>query len=432
MKKCPLSIIYIIILCSVAYNIAGGKMIIAKAETISELQDKIDQRNRDMANLEKEIKSYQKQIDSLSSQASSLSSTIKSLDLTRKKLEANISLTQDKITAKNYEIQKLDSQITNKEGKIQDDIRIISRSFVEIDQMSDQSLVEMLLKSDSLAQAWNSMDELGIIQKSLRDRVVKLSEDKADLEYNKTSSEKAKAELLALNNQLGDEKKIVLSTKAEKDTLLKETKQSEASYKEILAAKKAREVAIQKEIDIYESQLNLLINPSSIPQAGSGILSWPLDNIKITQYFGNTSFATANPQIYKSGSHPGIDLRASIGTAVKASLSGVVTAVYDADINSSCSYGKWIMVKHTNGLSTLYGHLSLQKVSIGQNVSTGQLLGYSGNTGISTGPHLHFGVYATEGILIRKFTESIYCKNSMIPFADPSAKLNPLSYLPSI
>jgi septal ring factor EnvC (AmiA/AmiB activator) len=74
---------------------------------IDELKNKIDKRNSDIAELEKQIQSYQKQINVLNSQSSSLKSTLKTLQLTREKLEKNIALTQDKITAKNFEIQKL-------------------------------------------------------------------------------------------------------------------------------------------------------------------------------------------------------------------------------------------------------------------------------------------------------------------------------------
>ena len=64
------------------------------------------------------------------------------------------------------------------------------------------------------------------------------------------------------------------------------------------------------------------------------------------------------------------------------------------------SYGKWILIKHENGLSTLYAHLSLIKVNAGETVNTGDIIGYSGNTGYSTGPHLHLTVYATQGVKI--------------------------------
>jgi murein DD-endopeptidase MepM/ murein hydrolase activator NlpD len=91
------------------------------------------------------------------------------------------------------------------------------------------------------------------------------------------------------------------------------------------------------------------------------------------------------------------------------------------------------MVKHSNGLNTLYAHLSEIDVSKGQPITAAQTIGLSGMTGYATGPHLHFGVYATEGTEIttlRQFRGSNKgCADAMMPVATLMAYLNPLSYL---
>ena len=198
----------------------------------------------------------------------------------------------------------------------------------------------------------------------------------------------------------------------------------------MLAAKQVQEAALQQEISSYESQLHLNVNMALLPHTGSGVLAWPLDSIFVTQYFGNTPFASANPQVYNGMGHNGVDFRATIGTPVKAALSGVVWGMGNTDLYAGCySFGQWIMVKHPNGLSTLYAHLSVENVHVGDAVTTGQVLGLSGNTGYTTGPHLHFGVYATQGVQIKLFSNSRNCKGATIPIADLKAYLNPLSYL---
>ena len=91
------------------------------------------------------------------------------------------------------------------------------------------------------------------------------------------------------------------------------------------------------------------------------------------------------------------------------------------------------MVKHYNGLNTLYSHLSEIDVAKGQSVGTGEVLGLSGMTGYATGPHLHFGVYATEGTQIMTLAQfrgaTIGCASASMPVATLTAYLNPLSYL---
>ncbi len=87
----------------------------------------------------------------------------------------------------------------------------------------------------------------------------------------------------------------------------------------------------------------------------------------------------------------GIDFGAPIGTAVYAAASGVVTLVRGGDAWNG-GYGNYIVIKHQNGTQTLYAHLDSIGVNIGQTVDRGDVIGRSGNTGRSTGPHLHFEV----------------------------------------
>lgn len=94
----------------------------------------------------------------------------------------------------------------------------------------------------------------------------------------------------------------------------------------------------------------------------------------------------------------------------------------------NCQYGKWVLIRHANGLATLYAHLSDVSVQKGGAVATGQMIGFSGNTGYATGPHLHMGVYLAEAISFKQYT----CKSGYtvtIPIAPISAYLDPLSYL---
>lgn len=406
---------------------------LAHAQTADELQAKIDQRNQDIANLQKEIAGYQSQIDSLGDQADSLSATLKSLDLTQKQLAAKTQVTENQIAAKNLEISQLGGQISSKEESIADDGRIIAQSLQTINQSGNSSLIEIALGSNSIAGSFQSLDQLASVQKGLVDRIGSLRTDKASLETSKTKSEKARADLTALSKQLKDQQAIVQSTSKEKSDLLRQTNQSESAYRKLLATKQAQYNAMQQEILDYESQLKLIVNPSSIPKTGAGVLSWPLQKIVVTQYFGDTDFSTSNPQIYSGHGHDGVDFGASIGTPVLSALSGTVIGVANTDSYPGCySFGKWIMVKHANGLSTLYAHLSVQSVQVGDTVQTGQVIGYSGNTGYTTGPHLHFGVYATQGVQITLFKNSKHCQGATIPLATLDAYLNPLSYLPAL
>jgi murein DD-endopeptidase MepM/ murein hydrolase activator NlpD len=266
----------------------------------------------------------------------------------------------------------------------------------------------------------------------LYNKIDKLSKDKANLEINKKASEKAKADLLKLNTQLSNERSLILSTTNEQAEILRDTNANEANYKKMLATKKEEALAFQREINSYESQLKILIDPKLLPSIGTGVLSWPLDNVYITQRYGRTDFSVSNKQFYKDGSHNGMDFRAAIGTPVRSARAGVIAGVGNTDVIKKCkSYGRWVLVKHDNGLSTIYAHLSLASVVVGQKVESGEIIAYSGNTGAATGPHLHFGVYASQGLQVLKITKQAFpsvvnCINSVIPVGKT---LDPASYL---
>lgn len=403
--------------------------IIANAASVDELKEKIDSSTENIKKLEQEIAHYQNQINETSRQANTLQNTIKTLDTSKKKLETDISLTQSKISLTGSQITQLGKDIIAKENQISKNFDSVGVSMRSIYKNSSNSIVESLLGSESLAGFNSNVESLSRLQVEIRDHIDDLTAYKKDLENSKRSLEGKKKDLVEYTSDLNDQKKLVQATTQEKAAILTQTKNQESAYKTILKNKQLQKEQFEKELFAYESALKIAVDPTSIPTSGS-VLSWPLDKVIITQYFGNTAFATKNAQIYNGKGHTGIDLGTPTGTKVKAALGGIVTGAGNTDEVRGCySYGKWVFIKHPNGLSTLYAHLSLINVNIGDEVGTGQIIGYSGNTGYSTGPHLHFGVYATQGVRVTRFENSVNCKGVLIPLADPTAYLNPLSFL---
>lgn len=401
------------------------------ADTITDLKTKISDRSSEIEKLEQEIAQYQTQLDSVAGEKQSLQKEITTIDITRKKLAADIKVTENKITASTLNIQKLELEIGDKSVLIGQNQSAVAETLRSVNEIDQSSLAEMVFSSEDISSFWGDIDQFEQLQESITENVRVLTELKQNLEVDKTDIEKERATLLALKSKLSDQKQIVDSTLRQKNTLLAQTKNKESNYRKALAEKETLKEQFEKELLDFESQLQIAIDPNSLPPSRAGILAWPLDIIRITQYFGNTAFAKSGA--YNGSGHNGVDFGASIGTEVKAVLSGTVVGVGDTDRFKGCySYGKWVLIKHGNGLSTLYAHLSLIKVAKGQNVSTRETIGYSGNTGYSTGPHLHLTVYATQGVEIvrlgdiKKITN---CGSAYIPVAPLNAYLNPLDYL---
>ena len=403
---------------------------LATADTASDLKNKINDSNNEITKLEQQIKDYQKQLDDLGNQADSLKVSILKLDITRKKLAADIKVTENKISATNLVIEKLSLDIGNKEEKINQGKLAIAQGLREINEADLRSILENLLSQNNLSDMWNEVEALKSVHSQVRNQIEDLKSVKADMESNKQEAEKAKRDLVSLKSELSDQKKINDQNTAEKNRLLKETKNKESNYNKILKETIAKKDAFEKDVRDYESQLKFILDPSRLPKEGSSVFSWPLGNIRVTQFFGATVDAK---RLYVSGSHNRVDFAASIGTPVKAVSGGVVLGSGDTDLTCPrASYGKWILVQHANGLSSLYGHLSLIKVSQGQNVSAGDLVGYSGNTGYSTGPHLHLSVYASSGVQIKSLpSKSCGGRIYTMPVAPINAYLDPMLYLPA-
>lgn len=400
----------------------------ADESTIEELRRNIEAKNAQVSAINAEIKLLDSQIQTTSAQGQSLKGAISTLETSRAKLLKEIEATQGKVSSANLTIEQLGFEINNNQKKIDNSRLALADAIRNMNRAEDVSLAEAVLSNNNVSDVWNEIEMLSRFQLGVRQNMAEVEELKQQLTQKKAENEKQKQNLLGFKNELEDKKKIVDINKTEKAKLLSETQSKEAEYKKQIQEKKRLADAFLSEINSYEQQLKLIIDPTSYPSSGTGILKWPVDNVYVTQNFGDTAFSRTNA--YNGKGHNGIDFRASVGTNIKSALSGTIEGIGNTDTVPGCySYGKWILVRHDNGLSTLYAHLSLIKVTVGQRVSTGEVIGYSGNTGYSTGPHLHFGVYASQGVKIVKYENSINCKNAIIPAADIRAYLNPLLYL---
>lgn len=399
------------------------------AQSVSDLQNKISQKDADIAKLEEEIKVFQGELDSLGQQKDSLNRSIKELDLTRKKLNADISVTQKKVDKTNLTIKSLSSDISNKQNAIAISMESISRGIKNIDEFEQGNILNVLLSQDSFTGIWNDIENITSVREKLRDNIVKLKQIKGELEDTKQETVDAKDELIFLKAELADQHKIVVQNTNEKNKLLKQTKNNEANYQKLLKDRLAKKEAFEKELRDYESQLEFTLDPSKLP--AGGVLSWPLDKIYVTQMFGKTA---DSKRLYTSGSHSGVDFKASIGTPVKAMADGEVLGIGDTDATCvGTSFGKWVYIKYNNGLSSAYGHLSLVKTYEGRKVVRGEVVGYTGNTGHTTGPHLHVSVYVASVAGVKE-RPSTTCEGKIytMPLAPINAYLDPLYYLPKL
>jgi len=406
-----------------------GADLFVYAQTAEELRGKISAKSIEIQKLEQEIKKYQNDLTVLAAKKKTLATSIAELNALRKKLEAEIRITQTKVDTTDLKIRQLGSQISSREDEIDLRTAALAEALRVVNEREARSLAQVALSSESFSGVWDDLEALDQFTGKVRDNVEVIKGLKVDLENKQGKQQVEKKNFLTLKSELSDRKKIAEANNAAQAKLLAQTKNQESTYSKILKQKIALKDAFEKELREYESTLKFILDPTSIPPRGTKVFSKPLDAMRLTQHFGDTAFSRSGA--YNGKGHNGVDFGVSVGTKVKAMLGGTIIGAGDTDTTCpGASYGKWVLIRHNNGLASLYAHLSLIKVSKGATVNTGDIIGYSGNTGYSTGPHLHLTVFAAAAVEV-KTRPSTACggRNYTMPVAALNAYLDPMDYL---
>ena len=367
---------------------------VAFAAAPEDLQQSIQNKSRELQEVNSKIQATQSQITELQGQGKTLKQTLAALgyqvdqvNLGIKSSEINIDKLRLELKSLGYELGEVSTEIDSKEEAIAKILR-------QLQQKDREGLLVVLLKNNTLADGLFEIQALRDVQNNLSLNVSELTVFQGQLKNNLTLSTDKKSELEVENVNLKSRKSILADQQTEKDQLLKETKNQEGLYQKKLTDLESQQRGILDEITRIEAELRTRFNPADLPSKKTASFVWPITldggKIRITQNWGETALAG---RFYRGQAHNGMDIGAPIGTSVYAADEGKIVRV---DYNGrSYQYGRYILVDHGNGLSTLYAHLSETAISEGQSVTKGQLIGYVGVTGFVTGPHLHFGVYAT-------------------------------------
>ncbi|OGZ34449.1 MAG: hypothetical protein A2Y98_03935 [Candidatus Portnoybacteria bacterium RBG_19FT_COMBO_36_7] len=364
--------------------------------------------------LQKQIAAYNAQLKNAKSQETTLAKQIANMQTQIKKLEADIKLTQTKISATSLKIEELSFDIAARNREIEKQKANLSETIRKINEYDHASPLQLVLASNTFSDFLSEAESIQSLQSGLQAKLDTIQELKSRLETSKAEAQDQKDQLEQLNDELSNRNVLLGNQKKETNSLLTQTKNQEKKYQQILTDLQKQQQQIAKDIYALEDKLRLTIDPSSIPGFRSGVLAWPLKGI-LTQKYGPTSETGFINDAYNF--HNGIDIDANTGDAVSSAGDGIVKAIGD---DGKYAYGKWIAIDHQNGLITLYGHFSGYAVSVGQKVKAGQVIGYAGNTGFSTGSHLHFTVYASSTFSVQ---DKWY---GLLPLG---GSINPMNYL---
>jgi len=358
------------------------------------LREQISLKEEEIKKLEAEEAVYKQALSQTQSESKTLKNLISSIESRINQLTVNLKITKAKISKNESDIKLHSREIKEKEKEIQNRKLAMGESMRFLARLENQGLVTRILKSDKLSDVLNSNQYLVNLENGLYNNFIILERDKAELEGLVGEEKNLKKDLDDFKSELIVKNNLVQKQKEEKNKLLAETKNKEMEYQKMISQVQIKQAEIQSEIFELEDKLRGQVG--GVPPPRPGALTWPLLG-RITQGYGPTSITGFYNDAYKF--HNGIDLAAYYGAPIRAALDGVVTASGD---NGKYAYGEWLAIRHSNGLTTLYAHLSAKAASVGQAVSQGQIIGYEGSTGFVTGPHLHFTVYSTNTFKVEK------------------------------
>ena len=283
---------------------------------------------------------------------------IKELEKTQKELLAKIKNIESEASETFENKQYLDSLITTVNSKIQ----------------AAEALC-VLLGAEGVDDFLSRLEKVNTILEYDKKTLAEYKTEKADLEAKKAELEDSKKlqedTLATLKSDKAENERLASEAESYFSKLSNDKAAATAEYNKAKAAEEALDAQLQ-------AMLAQIANQNSSQVTAAGEYMWPLPaGGYISCYFGDTD-PGGRP-------HYAMDIAISAGTPIYASNDGsVVTATWHS------SYGNYILLDHGNGKSTLYAHCSGLAVSSGQSGSKGQVIGYVGSTGYSTGNHLHF------------------------------------------
>ena len=348
-------------------------------------QADIDALKSDAGGLAKQKKELKEKINALSDD---ISNNLKKKEL----LDSQISILSSEISNVEAQIGTYASLITQTEAELLDaqqreekQYELFCRRVRDMEERGTVSYWSVLFKATSFTDLLGRLDIVNEIMDAdqkvidnLRALQVEIGEKKVSLEDQKAQSEEAKTELLA--------KKTELNVQRERaNKLVQQLRASKAEVQEDMDDLSAEEAAVQAQIVKLSKQL--AEEQAAKGQASNTALGgyiWPVNSRRITSTFGGR----ASPGGIGSTNHKGLDIGGvGYNSQVFAAKAGtVIVSQY------SRGYGNYVVVSHGSGNTTLYAHMSSRKVSVGQYVKQGAVLGITGSTGNSTGPHLHFEI----------------------------------------
>jgi len=345
---------------------------------LDETRNKISKANQKKGVLSGEIAGLSKRIRRYETQVAALRAE-------ERAVEARLAAKQAELDRAEDELEKAEDELEQLVRKLNRSLAILSDRLVAIYESGKVDLTDLILESQSygdlverseyFAQIQTQDEEIVARVRGLRDRqrelVARLTRVKQRIEGVRDQIAREEKNLEVARQAVESQQGRLVSARGKRRSAVAVINRQVGSLEKIEADLQAK---VQQQVAAASGVSTLPPGPMTAPSAAG--LIWPLSG-PVTSGFG----------MRWGRMHEGIDVGVPTGTPIRAAKGGtVIMASYNG------GYGNFTCVDHGGGLSTCYAHQASFAASTGQRVSQGQVIGYSGNTGSSTGPHLHFEV----------------------------------------
>ena len=364
----------------------------ASAASSKEIQQQINGLKSKKAELQKEIDAIQQDYDANFGEMESLVAEKSIIDQEMTLISSKIEATNEEITAYSQLIADTQEELE----AAQEELRSLSEAHRErVRVMEEEGKItywEVLFEASSFTDLLDRLNMIEEINAADRRRIEQMriaadivSATQMNLASEKTSLEEVREELAAEEALLAEKSlqyyDVLYELEQKADAFEVLLAESEILQEELMVEIAAKEKDL-KEAKYDEYLARLALQGDNPPSNAKWVT--PVSGYRLTSAFGMRK----HPVLKVTRMHNGIDMACAAGTPIYATRAGTVTrTAYQAS-----GAGNYVSINHLDGFSSIYMHMTHYVVSQGQNVAQGQLIGYVGNTGISTGDHLHFGI----------------------------------------
>lgn len=362
------------------------------ATSTSQIKDEI-------TDLKVENAQIQAQIESVRTQYNANASEIQALVDKKNAVDQEISLLHSQIININEQLRVYGQMIADAQERLEDSnqrLKELNQQYKErIRAMEEEGEItywQVIFESSSFTDFLDRMNIVDEIAAADTQRLLDLQVASANVEENQRILTEEMLDLQDTREQLSESEEILKKKRTESDDILRDLIAKQSEFQVLLDESEALQNELMNEIAQKQKELQAaqykeeLVKMALKGQNPPSNATWiePVSGYTISSPFGNRKSPTAGASTY----HKGVDMACPSGTPIYATRAGTVTvASYQAG-----GAGYYVSINHGDGFASIYMHMTRYVVSKGQSVTQGQLIGYVGSTGISTGPHLHFGI----------------------------------------